>query len=143
MSARDRQTLPLTARQIGRAFLEDRRIALRQPLDEFVCAGELGNSHDLVQRGGRLGHCDVLAHRAAEQEILLQDDTDLGAQVGQIELLQILAVDVHEAGLRAMRPWMRRVIVVLPEPLRPTMPTIWPGSTVNEISLTAGVGDPG
>jgi hypothetical protein len=34
-------------------------------------------------------------------------------------------------------------MVVLPEPLRPTMPTIWPGSTANEISLTAGVGDPG
>jgi hypothetical protein len=97
--ARDRQALALAARQVGRAFLKDCRIALRQPPDEFVRAGELGDPDDFVQRGGRLSHRDVLAHRAAEQKILLQDDADLGAQVSQIELLQILAVDVHEAGL--------------------------------------------
>src|SRR5438874_1691524 len=100
--ARDRQALALAARQIGRAFFEDRRIALRQPLDEFVRAGELGDPDDLVQRGSRLGHRNVLAHRAAKQKILLQYNADLRAQMSQIELLQILAVDVHKARLRAV-----------------------------------------
>src|ERR1700730_3813744 len=98
--ARDRQALALPARQIGRALLEHRRVALRQPLDEFVRAGELGGTDDFVQRGGRLGHRDVLAHRAAEQKILLQYDADLRAQMGEVELLQILAVDVYQPGLR-------------------------------------------
>src|SRR5216683_4192272 len=103
-SARDRQALALPARQIGRALLEHRRVALRQPLDEFVRAGELGGADDFVQRGGRLGHRDVLAHRAAEQKILLQYDADLRAQMREVELLQILAVDVYEAGLRPVEP---------------------------------------
>ena len=98
--ARDRQALALATRQIGRAFLEDCRIALRKPLDEFVRAGQLRDPDDVVQRSGRLGHRDVLANRAAEQKILLQDDTDLGAQMRQIELLQILAVDIYQARLR-------------------------------------------
>ena len=96
----DRQPLTLPARQVGRTLFEHRRIAVRQALDELVRAGDLGGAHHLVERGGGFGHRDVLAHRAAKQEILLQHDADPGAQIADVELLQILAVDLYQARLR-------------------------------------------
>ena len=101
---RDRQPLALAARQVRRTLFQHRRVAVRQPLDEFVGAGELGGAHDIVQRRGRLGHRDIFAHRAAEQKILLQHHADLGAQMSEIELLQILPVDAHQPGLWPIQP---------------------------------------
>ena len=76
--AGDREPLPLAARQIGGTFLQHRRIAVRQALDEFVGAGELRRPHHLFKRCRRLCHRDVFAHGAAEHEIFLQHDANLG-----------------------------------------------------------------
>src|ERR1043166_2851292 len=98
--AGNRETPALATRPGPRAFLPRCRITVRQPLDEFVRAGELSGADHLVKRCGRLGHRDVLADRGAKQEILLQDDADLGAQMRELELLQILPVDLDKSGLR-------------------------------------------
>ena len=98
--AGNRETLALAARQVRRAFFQHRRITVRQSLDEFVRAGELSGADHLVKRCGRLGHRDVLADRGAKQEILLQDNADLRAQMRELELLQILPVDLDKPGLR-------------------------------------------
>ncbi len=100
----DGQPLALTAREIGGALLEHRRIAMRQALNELMRAGNLRHLDHLLQRGGRLGHGNVLTHGAAEQEILLQHDADPGAQMGQVELFQIVAVDLDQPGLRHIEP---------------------------------------
>src|SRR5207237_4754710 len=57
ISARDSQALALAARQIGGTLFEDRRITVRQPLDELVRPSQLGGMHHFLQRGGGLGHC--------------------------------------------------------------------------------------
>ena len=65
-----------------------------------TCAARTTSSSDAVGLGDR----DIVAHRAAKQEILLQDDSDLGPQMGEVELFQILAVDFNEPGLRPVEP---------------------------------------
>ena len=44
----------------------------------------------------RLGGGDVLAHRAAEQEAVLQHDADALAQMHEIDLAAVEAVDPHQ-----------------------------------------------
>src|SRR5215471_5940764 len=62
------------------------------------CAARITSSSAAVG----LFHCDVLAHRAAKQEIFLQHDADLRAHMREVQFLQILAVDAHEPCLRSI-----------------------------------------
>ena len=57
-------------------------VAFGQFQDELVRAGQLGGLHHRLQRRGRVGQGDVLAHAAVEQQVLLQHHADLAAQLG-------------------------------------------------------------
>ena len=47
-----------------------------------------------------VGEGDILAHRAVEKHVLLQDDADLAAQPRRIRHREIHAVDQHAAAFR-------------------------------------------
>ena len=51
--ASDGEPLALAAGKVGAAFLDHRVVALRQPVDEFVGAGQVGDRHHLGPRHGR------------------------------------------------------------------------------------------
>ena len=89
----DGDPLPLSARQIGAALLDHGVVAFRQLVDEFVGSGEASDLDDLRARHGRIGEGDVLVNGAVEQQVLLQNDADMAAQPGRIDLAQIRAVE--------------------------------------------------
>ena len=94
---RDRQTLLLSARQVAGVLFQHGVEAARQPLDEFVGAGQLRGPHHLSEAGVALGAGDVFAHRAAKQEIILEHDAETAAQMGEIEFAGLDPVDAQQA----------------------------------------------
>src|SRR5215470_2332083 len=89
----DRQPLPLTAGERGAALADDGIVALRQLQDEVMSARERCCGDDAVHLHPRIGQRDVVAHRAIEQDVLLQDDADLSAEPGRVDHRQIDAFD--------------------------------------------------
>jgi hypothetical protein len=69
-------------------------------LDELVAVRDAAHRHDLVARGMRPCIGDVLRDRAVEQEVVLQHDAQVRAEVAQLDRRQIMAVDEDAAGLR-------------------------------------------
>src|SRR5215213_217796 len=69
--ARDRQTLALSAGQIGRSLLDEGLVPGRQPFDELLGAGQPRRPDDLLEFGMGFGGGNRLADRAAEQEVFL------------------------------------------------------------------------
>ena len=94
--AGDRQALPLAAGQVGRAFLDQRLIAVRQALDELRGAGQPGGMDRVRQRQAGAAGQDVFRDRAAEQEVLLQHHAEVAAQMRQVDVAQIDAVDADD-----------------------------------------------
>ena len=100
--ARDRDPLPLAAREREAALAEHRLVAVGQASDERGRACQLGGALDvLVARVGP-ADADVLAHALAEQERLLEDERDRAADVGEPQLAQVEAVEQHAAVLRVV-----------------------------------------
>ena len=87
----------LPAREVGRALLDVGLVAVRHALDEFLGAGEARRAHRVGQRQPRTAGDDVVADRAAEQEIVLQHHAEALPQVPQVDLAQIGAVDLHDS----------------------------------------------
>ncbi len=75
--AGDRDPLPLAAGQRGAALADDGVVALREPLDELVSAGQPGGALDLLLGRPRQPVGDVVPDRHGEQHALLQHDRDL------------------------------------------------------------------
>src|SRR5216683_2625638 len=98
--AGDRDPLALPARQARAALADDRVVGLGHFEDEFMRAGELGDGDDPLDRHRWLGQCDVVAHRAVEQHILLQHDPDLPAQPGDVGHREIDPIDEDTSALR-------------------------------------------
>ena len=73
-------------RQVGGVFLQHRVEAARQAFDELIGAGELRRLHHLGEGRIALDAGNVLANGAAKQEIILQDKSEILAQMDQIEL---------------------------------------------------------
>ncbi len=96
--AGDRDPLALAAGELDAPLADDRVVALRQLLDELVAVGDAGRPEDLLPRGvgPRVG--DVLEDRTVEEEVVLEDDADLRAVVGQADLREV--PPVHENGAR-------------------------------------------
>ncbi len=67
-------------------------------------AGKLGRGDDALDRHRRIGERDIVADRAVEQHVLLQNDADLPAQPGGVDHGEIDAVDQHAAALRHIEP---------------------------------------
>ena len=77
--ARDRDPLPLSAREREAALAEHRLVALGQALDEFRGTGEPGGAADLLLVGARNREADVAADGVPEQERLLEHEPDAAA----------------------------------------------------------------
>src|SRR5882672_945377 len=69
--SRDRDALALAARKIRAVLFDDGLVPERQLEDKFVRAGELRRFNDDFDRRTGIGERDVLAHRAAEDDVLL------------------------------------------------------------------------
>ena len=82
--ARDRDALPLAARQPHAALADDRVVALLERLDELVAVRDPADRLDLLARRVRPGVGDVLGDRAVEQEVVLQHDAEVLAVVAQL-----------------------------------------------------------
>ena len=72
--------------------------------DEVLDAGDLGRAQHRLVVGERRAERDVVAHRAVEQEDVLQHAADVAAQVGRIDLAQVGAVDQHRALVGLVEP---------------------------------------
>src|ERR1700758_3622635 len=70
--AGDRQSLALTAGQIGGALLDSSFIAARQMFNELLGAGQTRSVDNFLKGRVRLCCSDRLADRAAEEEVILQ-----------------------------------------------------------------------
>jgi hypothetical protein len=92
--------LALAARERRAALADDGVVALAQLEDEFVRSREPRRCDDTLHRHGRIGERDVLAHRAVEQHVLLQDHADLAAQPCRVGHGEIHAVDQDGPALR-------------------------------------------
>src|SRR6185436_12063489 len=89
----DGDALPLAAGKVCPVLFDHGLVTERQLEDEFMRAGELGGFHHVLERRAGIGERDVLAHRAAEHDVLLQHHADLPPQAGGIDQRQVGAVD--------------------------------------------------
>ena len=78
--------------------------ALRVAGDEVLDAGDLRRAQHRPVVGERRPERDVVAHRAVEQEHVLQHAADVAPQVGRVELAQVGAVDQHRALVGLVEP---------------------------------------
>ncbi len=100
----DGEALALAARQVRRALIDLGLVASGQLLDELFGAGEPGRVDHLVEGGVRFGDGDVGADGAGEQEVLLQHDAERRAQVGEVVLAHVDAVDLEQARVVGVEP---------------------------------------
>ena len=99
-----RHPLPLAAGQ-GKSLLAHHRVvAQRQPLDELVRLGGPGRRQDLLVGRVRPAVGDVGPHRVGEQEALLHDQPDRGAQGVTGHVGDVVPADPDRAGLRVVEP---------------------------------------
>ena len=96
--ARDRQPLPLAARQLLAALADSRPISLGQRRDEVVRVGRPGRPLRSRLRVARSGPVrDVVGDRVVEQHGFLRHDADLRAQRFQRHLADVASVDQNGA----------------------------------------------
>ena len=72
--------------------------------DEVVGIGQAGCPHNLLTGRFRIGESNVLAHRSAEQERVLGNDSDLSAQRIELNLGDVVAIDQNPAFTRLIKP---------------------------------------
>ena len=98
--ARDRDALPLAAREPHAAIADRRVVALRQVENELFGVRFARRHLDLGPRRVEPAVTDIFADRSAEQQRLLRHDRDRAAQRGQLDARDIDAVECDPAGLR-------------------------------------------
>src|SRR5262249_58257029 len=94
--ARYRAPLPLAAGDVRRTFVDIGLVAARQPVDELLGTGKTCGADHLIEGRVGLGHADVLADGAAEQEVFLKYDADIAAQVIEVVFANVDAVDLDQ-----------------------------------------------
>src|SRR4029077_9728459 len=92
--------LSLATREGRAALADDRVVAFGQLEDEFVRPRKACRRDDALHRHRWVGERDILADRAVEQHVLLQDDANLAAQPGRVDHGEIHAVDQDAPALR-------------------------------------------
>ena len=102
--ARDRDALPLPARQPRAALAEKRVVALRQRAQELVGLGRSRGGLDLRVAGVGPPVADVLACRRAEQHRVLRHEADAPPHLLGIRARDVDAVDEHAAFGRIVEP---------------------------------------
>jgi hypothetical protein len=98
--AGDGDALALPAGEAVAALADDGVVGLGQLENELVRASDLRGRNHAHDRHARIGERDVVAHRAIEEQVLLQHDADLSPQPGGIDEREIGAVDQYAPGLR-------------------------------------------
>ena len=99
---RDRDALPLPARQPDPTLPDDGLVALREAGDELVGMGLPGRRLELGGGRGRPSHPKVLGDRAVEEIGVLVDHRHERAQVGQRQIPDVAPAHDHAALLRVM-----------------------------------------
>jgi hypothetical protein len=94
----------LSARKIGPPLAHRRVIALGQFENEVMRPGKLRGGHNPLDRHAGIGERDIVADRAIEQHVFLQDDANLTPQPGNIHRGEIDAVDQHAPALGEIEP---------------------------------------
>ena len=102
-SARQRQQLPLASRQRGPPLMDD-AVEAAETLHHILYSDGTQRLAQLGVARPRAGEAHVVAHRAREQERLLNHHPDLGPQAGEGGVAQVMAVDAHRAGRRVVQP---------------------------------------
>ena len=95
--ARDREALALSAGESVAALAEDRVVALRQRHDEIVRGGDARRFLDLRRRRLGMAEGDVGRDGVGEKKALLENEADVAAQIVEVELAHVDAVDQHAA----------------------------------------------
>src|SRR2546430_2535759 len=94
-SARQRDPLPLTSREVDAALADQRVVALGEVRSERVDAGRLAGREHLVPVGVLAARGEVLAQRHREEHGPLRDERDVRAQLRDREVAGIDASDEH------------------------------------------------
>src|SRR5215831_4061546 len=89
--------LTLATRQRRAALADDGVVTVRQIEDEIVGAGKRRRTDNPFQRHAGIDERNILAHRAVEQDILLQNHADLTPQPGRVDHCEIDAIKQHTA----------------------------------------------
>src|SRR5690606_17700283 len=84
------------------ALADDGVVAAVEALDELVAVGDAGGGADLFDAGAGARARDVLADGAVEEEVVLEDDAELGAVILEPDGGEVLAVDQDAARERAV-----------------------------------------
>ncbi len=100
--AGDRQALGLSAGQRPAPLAHHGVVALGEQPDERVGVGRAGGRDDVRLRRAGPAVGDVLPYGAVEDERLLQHDRDVLAQLGQLQLPQIGAVEEDRPLIRVV-----------------------------------------
>ena len=100
--SRDRDALPFAAGEHKSLFAHDAAVAFRLGHYEVVRVRHLGGGDNLVVRGVGGSVPDVLLDRVVEEQGLLHDGAHEAAEVGDLHVAQIDAVDCHSALLRVV-----------------------------------------
>src|SRR5215468_11283414 len=100
----DGQTLALAAGQAGAPLAHNGVVTIGKLKDEIMGAGRLCGRNDPFDRHRPVCQRDVVAHRAIEQDALLQHYADLTTQPGWIDHAEINTVDQNPPTLRHVEP---------------------------------------
>ena len=102
--------------------------------DEAVGVCRDGGPLDVAAGGFGPAVGDVLCHAEREQERLLEHDGDVAAEVGELRVLHVDAVDQHAPLPRIDQRGTSDTSVLLPAPVGPTTASILPASTSSDTS---------
>ena len=98
------QSLTLPGRQLAAAFAKFRVVAVRHLPDQLVGAGDLGGFLDGFPLDVGGADRDVVRDGVGEQDVFLQRDHGMGADVVGRHVAQIDAVDGDLSGHRIVKP---------------------------------------
>ena len=102
--ARNRNPLPLAARQLDAALADQGLVAVRQVGNEAMGMGEARGAHDLGVARLRPRISDVLGQRAVEQHRLLRHQRNRPAQARLRHAGDVLAVDRDATAVEVVKP---------------------------------------
>src|SRR5262249_20946449 len=81
-------------------FADGGFVAVRQLLDELVSMSDLGRLNDLRQVVTEIAAANIVGHRIVENQVVLQDDGNLGAKRIERDPAEIFAVKADFARIR-------------------------------------------
>src|SRR5687768_935799 len=99
-SPRDGHTLALAPRQLDAPLSDHRFVLIGELLDELVAMRDTADRLHFVQRRLWPRKPDVFGHRSVEHEIVLQDDSQLGAVIAQTHTLEVAAIYEYATQVR-------------------------------------------